>query len=146
MSYPLDQITALAKANGELVLKFADIARTGAEDYAQIGSKAATLFVDQLKELKPGTAPSFRSEAVTSLLSEAEKSREVSVGKLKTAIDEWQSSWKDLLSQATNQQQLTDTIHTWFQPLAKQVSVAEPEKAKVPAAPAPASAKAFAAA
>src|SRR3546814_18538612 len=62
MSYPLDQITALAKANGELVLKFAEIARSGGEEYAQIGSKAATLFVDQFKELKPGTVPSFKSE------------------------------------------------------------------------------------
>lgn len=134
MSYPLDQITALAKANGELVLKFAEIARSGGEEYAQIGSKAATLFVDQLKELKPGTVPSFRSDAVTSLFAEAEKSREASVGKLKAAIDEWQGSWKDLFSQATSQQELTGTIQAWFQPLLKK-SAAEPEKAKVPAAP-----------
>src|SRR3546814_13424009 len=82
MSYPLDQITALAKANGELVLKFAEIARSGGEEYAQIGSKAATLFVDQFKELKPGTVPSFKSEAVTSLFGEVEKrSEERRVGK-----------------------------------------------------------------
>ncbi|MCF8710106.1 hypothetical protein [Rhizorhapis sp. SPR117] len=143
MSYPLDQITALAKANGELVLKFAEIARTGGEDYAQIGSKAATLFADQLKELKPGTVPSFKSEAVTSLFGEVEKSREASVGKIKAAVDEWQDSWKDLLSQATNQQELTDTIQTWFQPLLK-TPAAEPEKAKERAAPAPAPAKASA--
>lgn len=141
MSYPLDQITALAKANGELVLKFAEIARSGGEQYARIGSKAATLFVDRLKALKPGTVPSFRSDAVTSLFGEVEKSREASVGKLKAAIDEWQGSWKDLLSQATSKQELTGTIQAWFQPLAKQVSVAEPEKAKVPA-PAKASATA----
>jgi hypothetical protein len=141
MSTPLDQITALAKANGELVLKFAAIAQSGGEEYARIGSKAAALFIDQLKELKPGTVPSFRSEAATSLFSEVEKSREASVGKLKVAIDEWQGSWKDLLSQATNPQELTDTVRAWFQPLARQASVTEPEKAKVPAGPAPAPAK-----
>src|SRR3546814_11321342 len=43
-------------------------------------------------------------------------------------------SWKDLFSQATSQQELTGTIQAWFQPLLKK-SAAEPEKAKVPAAP-----------
>jgi len=143
MSYPLDQITTLAKANGELFLRFAEIARSGGEEYAQIGSKAATLFVDQLKELKPGTVPSFRSDAVTSLLGEVEKSREASVSNIKAAVDDWQGSWKDLLSQVAGQQELTNTFQTWFQPLTRQVSVAEPE-AKAPAAPAPAPAKASA--
>lgn len=146
MSYPLDQITALAKTNGELVLKFVEIARSGGEEYAQIGSKAATLFVDQLKELKPGTVPSFKSEAVTSLFGEVEKSREASVSKIKAAVDEWQGSWKDLLSQTTNQQELSNAFRTWFQPLTKQVSAAEPEKAKAPAAPVPAPAPAKASA
>ncbi|MAM37715.1 hypothetical protein ACGGKE_18235 (plasmid) [Sphingobium naphthae] len=144
MSYPLDQITALARANGDLVLKFAEIARTDGENYAQIGSKAVTLFVDQLKEFKPGTVPAFRSEAVTSLLNEVEKSREASVGKLKAAIGEWQVSWKDLLSQATDQQELTDSVQAWFQLVTKPASVAEPEQAQVPAAPVPAPAKASA--
>lgn len=57
----------------QAALKFAEIARSGGEDYAQIGSKAATLFVDQFKELKPGTVPSFRSDAVTSLLGEVKE-------------------------------------------------------------------------
>jgi len=134
MSYPLDQITALAKANGELLLKFAEIVRTGSEDYVQIGSKAATVFVDQLKELKPGTVPSFRSDAATRLLSDIEKSREASVGKIKAAVDEWQGCCKDALSQAAGPQDLTDTIKAWFQPLLN-TPPAEPEKAKVPAAP-----------
>ncbi|AHE53559.1 MULTISPECIES: hypothetical protein [Sphingomonadaceae] len=140
MTYPLDQITALARANGELVLKFAEIARTGGEDYAQIGSKATTLFVDQLKELKPGTVPAFRSDGFTSLLGEMEKSREASMSKIKAAVEAWQGSWKDLLSQATGPQELTDSFRTWFQPSAP---VAKPEKANVPP-PAPAPAKASA--
>ncbi len=137
MSYPLDQITALAKANGALVLKFAEIARTGAADYAQIGSKAAALLVDQLKELKPGTVPGFKSDAATSLFSEVEKSREATANKIKAAVDEWQGCCKDVLSQATNQQELTETVQTWFQPLL-QTPASEPEKVK--AAPAPAKA------
>ncbi|MBO9378748.1 hypothetical protein GG804_18420 [Sphingomonas histidinilytica] len=132
MSYPLDQITALARANGELALKFAEIARAGGEECAQIGSKAAALFVDQLKELKPGTVPSLKSEAVTSMFNEAEKSREMAATKFKAAIDEWQGSWKDLLSQATNQQQLTDTLQAWFRPLAK-TAATEPAKPSEPA-------------
>lgn len=56
------------------------------------------------------------------------------MSKIKAAVDEWQGSWKDLLSQTTNQRELTGTIQAWFQPLLKK-SAAEPEKAKVPAAP-----------
>lgn len=141
MSYPLDQFTALAKANGDLVLRFADIARASGEECAQIGRKAATLFVDQLKELKPGKVPSVTSDAVTSLFSEAEKSREAAASKVKAAIDEWQGSWKDLLSQSTSQQQLTDTMQVWFRPLAgtwapgaAKPGEASPAPAKVPQA------------
>lgn len=137
MTYPFDQITSLGKANGQLVVALAGIARDNAETYAQISGKAATAMFEQFKGLKPGAPPSFSSEPVTGLFGEIEKSREASVAKTKAAFDEWQGCCKDVLSQvAGGQQDLAQSVQTWFQPLFKPFAT-EPEKAANVPAPAP---------
>lgn len=131
MSYPVDQFTALAKANGQFLLKLTEIARVSGENYAQLGGKAVATYFDQLKELKPGSVPSFASEGVTGLFSDVEKSREASLGEIKSAFDEWQGCCKEVLSQAANPQELTGAVQAWFQPLLT-ISASGPEKVKAP--------------
>ncbi|WP_336965764.1 hypothetical protein [Sphingobium aquiterrae] len=125
MGSPIEQIVAMTKANGRLAAKLAEIARSGGQDCAQIGSKAAATFVDQWKAIKPGTVASFRSDDVMRLFGEIEQSREVSLDRVKAAFDEWQGSWKDLLSQVGDQQ-------PWFLSQDKAPAAAAPEKAKAP--------------
>jgi hypothetical protein len=132
MSYPVEQILALTRVIGQFALKLAEIARTAGQDYAQTGAKATAAFVEQFKELKPGTVPAFNGEGISGLFGDLEKSREESLAKAKAAFDEWQGSYKDLLSQGTGQKELTDAVQSWFQPLLKTFA-AEPEKAKAPA-------------
>lgn len=129
MSYPIDQILALAKANGQFAIRLTEIARETGEDYAQLGTRATASFFEQFKELKPGTFPAFTSEGASNLVGDIEKSREEWLAKAKAAFDEWQGSYKDLLSKGAGQQELTQTVKAWFQPLLK-VITPEPEPAK----------------
>lgn len=129
MTYPFDQITTLAKANGQLALALAHIARDSTENYAQIGGKAATAIFDQIKALKPGTAPNFSSEPLSGLLGEFEKDREASLAKVRAAFEEWQGVCREALSQAaTGQQELIDNARTWF---SQQAATAPAEPGKV---------------
>lgn len=131
MSYPVDQIVALAKANGQFVLKLAEIARMGGEEYMRIGSKVAAGLVDDLKDIRPGTVPAFQSGNVTGLIGEIDKSRDEAVARMKSAFVEWEGACKDALSQVTDQQKLMDAAQVWFQPLLKMPSTG-PDKAKAP--------------
>ncbi|WP_404477680.1 hypothetical protein [Novosphingobium sp. BL-52-GroH] len=131
MSYPVDQYTALAKANGQFLLKLTEIARVSGENYAQLGGKAVATYLDQLKELKPGSVPSLASGGVTGLFSEVEKSREASLGKIKAAFDEWQGCCQGVLSQVASPQELTGAVQAWFQPLLT-MSASGLEKVKAP--------------
>lgn len=137
MTSPFEQIASLGKANGQLAVTLASIARDNAETYAKISGQAATAIFDQFKELKPGVVPSFSSEPITGLFGEIEKSREASVAKTKAAFEEWQGCCKDVLSEAAGgQQDLTQSVQSWFQPLFKPIATEQEKAAKVPA-PAP---------
>lgn len=129
MTYPFDQFSALGKAHGQFVSALAQIARENGEHYAQISGKAAASLFEQLKDLKPGAVPKFDSEPVTSLFGEIEKSREVSLEKIKSAYDDWQGACQGVFSEAvTGQQQLTGQAQAWLQPLINP-GVADAEKA-----------------
>jgi hypothetical protein len=117
MTYPLDQIVALAEANGRFFFKLTNIAQSAGEDYARIGNKAATAIVDQFKQMKPGTVPIFKSDDANILVGEAEQSREASLAKLNAAFDEWRGCCKDALSQTVDQDEMTRAVQRWFQPL-----------------------------
>ncbi len=116
MTYPVDQIVNLLKANGQLALKLAEIARTSGEEYLQIGSKAANGFAGQIQDIKPGQFPGFKSEAGTAILSDLEKSREETLLKVKTAVEDWQSTWKDVVSDTSAPKELTDKFQGLLQP------------------------------
>lgn len=136
MTYPIDQIVALTKANGQLALKLADIARTAGEDYAQIGGKAVAAFADQCKALKPMTAPAFGGEAVSGLFGEMEKSREASLARTKAAFDEWQDRCRHVFADADAPRELANGVQRWFQPflMAETASAKAPPRAPAKAA------------
>ncbi len=141
MTYPFDQISTLAKANGQLALALAQIARDSTETYAQIGGKAATAVFDQIKALKPGTAPAFSSEPLTGLLGAFEKDREASLAKVRAAFDEWQGVYREAVSQAAaGQQEFVDSARALF---AQQTttSTAQPDKTAKKSSAEPTSAK-----
>ncbi|MFW2828386.1 hypothetical protein [Sphingomonas sp. ID0503] len=116
MTYPIDQIVALAKANGQLALKFAEIARTAGEQYLQVGSKATAALADQVKDAKPGAVPSFNSEEATNLLAEIEKNRQAALTEARTALTQWQDSYRTLFADASSQQELMNSARALFEP------------------------------
>lgn len=116
MTYPIDQIIALARANGELALKLAEIARSAGEQYLQIGSKATAAVADQVKDVKPGAVPTFNSEEARNLFAEIEKNRQAALTEARSALTEWQGSYTALFTDASNQQELFNSARALFEP------------------------------
>ncbi|EPR10990.1 hypothetical protein M527_04565 [Sphingobium indicum IP26] len=136
MTYPFDQISALGKANGQLVVALAQIARESGQSYVEIGGKATTAVFDQFKELKPGTVPNLKSEPVMAFLGEIKSRWEESAAQIKLAFEEWQEGCRDLLSQAADgQQAFVQSLAVMFQPSAQ--TPTEPDKASTDSAPVP---------
>jgi len=126
MTFPVDRIVDLLQANAQLVLKLAEIARTSGEEYLQISGKAASGFLGQVQEIKPGQFPGFKSEAGASIMSELEKSRGDTLSRVKTAVEDWQSNWKDVISDTSTVKELTDKFQSLFQPWSGLFSTATP--------------------
>ncbi len=101
MTYPVDQLTALAKANLNLALKLADVARAGGQESLQLGSKAVGGFAEEARSamtVANGTAQGGDKSAAdknAALLSEFEKVREQMIAQTKAAFGEWQQAWSD---------------------------------------------------
>lgn len=142
MTYPLDQIILLAKANGQLMLKLADISRTSSQQYAQIGTKAASQVADRLKALQPGQVPAFATEGAEHILGDIQKVREETLGKVQGVFEEWQGSWSQLLS-SDGPRELADSMQGFFKPFltagvatapASQASARPAAAARAPAA------------
>lgn len=135
MTYPVDQIITLSKANGQLLLKFAEIARSLGEDYAGIGEQGLTAAIDQVKTIEPGKLPSFSPVPATTLLSALEKSREAAAGKAKAAFEEWQAVWKEAFAAEGPQEAVAafqKLIAPWIKEAEKSARAA-PEAAPSPA-------------
>jgi hypothetical protein len=130
MTYPFDQIAALGKANGQLVVALVNIGRENSETYARIGGKTTSALVDQFKDWKLGTVPDFKSEPLTICYSEFQSCGEDAVSRIKSAFDEWQECSRDALTQAAEGQQgFVQTWASWIRP-AGQASPVEPVATK----------------
>ncbi|WP_454887464.1 hypothetical protein [Sphingomonas oryzagri] len=95
MAYPFDQLSALAKANLDLSLRLADIARKGGEENA----RAATAAVTALGEAaRPATSPENKAAALSEkgadLFRKAEKTREDMVAETRAAFETWYDAWR----------------------------------------------------
>lgn len=137
MTYPVDQIVSLVKANGQLALNLANIARASGEECLQISGKVASDFAGEFKDFKPGQYPVLKGEAGTALFSNLEKNREETLAKVQAAFEEWQSTWKDVVSDTTGSEELAgkfqDLLQPWSGMFSKAAETATPpEKPKAP--------------
>ena len=117
MTYPFDQIGALGKANAQFAAELAQILREGGERYLQASGAARAAVFDQFREVKPGTVPAFKADALTAFFGEIEECRKDSTAKLQSAFDAWQGYCKDALSKAVDgQQNFAGSLTGWLQP------------------------------
>ncbi|WP_278393002.1 hypothetical protein [Sphingobium yanoikuyae] len=111
MSYPFDQFAAIAGANRQLFMKLLDIARTANERQAQIGSKVAAGFAEQIKEPKAAvTAPLSQ---VGDTFKQLEQSRQTVLAEAKSAFEEWRTETGKLISPETGQEQMALALQNW---------------------------------
>ena len=113
MTYPVDQLLLLMKANGHFMLKLADITRSSGQECAQIGTKVAFGFADRFKALQPGKVSAFDTEGPQNILSDMQKVREKTLGQVQDVFEEWQGAWSQLLS-ADGQKQFAEDVQGFF--------------------------------
>lgn len=133
MSYPVDQIIALTKANGQFLLKLAEITRSVGADYAGIGRQGFASAVDQIKAFEPGKVPSLSGTPTATILAEIEKSRDAAAEKAKAAFEEWQGVWQDALS-GTGPQEASDAFQKLIAPWFWNAATAKPVEPARPTA------------
>lgn len=143
MTFPIDQFMSLARANGQLALKLAEIARTAGEDYLRLGSKTMSGLVDQTGTAASGMVSPANSEAGATILAELEQSREAAVAKSKAAFEDWQAACKDVWASAADTKGATEIFERFTQPWLKVLETARtaaptPATAEVPATASPA--------
>lgn len=117
MSYPVDQIVTLTKANGQLLSRLAEIAKAVGEDYAGIGKQELAGAVDRFKAIEPGKLPTFFGGSSAELFAEIQKTQEAAAGKVKAAFEEWQAIWKDTITNAGSENVIGSfqkLITPWF--------------------------------
>lgn len=135
MTYPVDQFLGLIQANGQLVLKLSEISRASGSECAELGGKAATEFLERVREMKPGTIPDFRESEATALLKDIEKRREDTITQVKAAFDEWQDAWKKAVTEmGGGQEQLAGTLQDMLQPWLNASGAAKPARPKTASA------------
>ena len=103
MTYPVDQLVALAKANGHLALRLADIMRTTGEEFLSTSNKARSSALDHLKDSKLGAFPVLNGDSTSSAWREMEKSREEALAQTRAAFSEWQDKYRELLVRRQHQ-------------------------------------------
>ena len=110
MTYPIDQLTGLAQANSQFLLKLADIMRKNGESCAQLGTKAASEITDHFKKATPGKTPELKSDLAKGVLQEMEAMRDATLEKTKAAFEEWQQNWGQVWGELSDQKQFSDTF------------------------------------
>ena len=128
MSYPFDQLTALANANQKLALKCADIARAAGQRQSSIVAKAFFTASEQAGEDKPAAMTFPVLPGYSHALAEAEECRQASVNDTKAAFEEWRASVGGLFSPEEAQKQFAGVWQAWSKAfVAPVVSAAAPE-------------------
>lgn len=94
MSYPIDQLTALAKANLNLSVRLAEIARRSGQDSFQAATEATNAFGETARsETDPAKRVEALSEKGSGLFGQAGKIREQMFIDTRQAFQEWQDAW-----------------------------------------------------
>ena len=99
MTYPLDKLAALTKANLDLSLRLAEIARQSGTDSLQAAIRAASGFGDTpWFDMDAAKKTGAMSEKSKNLFGEADQIRERMVADTTAAFEKWQGAWKSALT------------------------------------------------
>ena len=112
MSYPFDQIIALAGANRELAITYTRILSSSGERQAAIATRAFGLLAGQGED-KGATTLTPNFVGLTEIWRELEESRKTSLEDGKAAFEAWRKACGDGFSPDQAQQQLRSTVETW---------------------------------
>lgn len=94
MTYPFDQLSALAKANFDLSLSLANIARQGSQGSLRAVATLATTFGEAMRpETSPEKKAAALSERNAGLFRDAEKIRQQLVADTQAAFETWREAW-----------------------------------------------------
>jgi hypothetical protein len=100
MSYPIDQLTALTKANFDLALRLGGIARIGGQEMVQAGSKMTNGFAEDARAAllqatgKGGGTAAEAPGKVAAVLADQEQVRAHVLADTRTAVEDWQRAWQ----------------------------------------------------
>ena len=101
MTYPFEQMLALAQANGRLFVRLTEISRAGWERELQIGRGFMVPIGDQSRDTPSGQAPDASREAVAGLVQDLAEVRTVALAGMKDAALEWQKACAEVLASCT---------------------------------------------
>lgn len=114
MTYPFEQLTALASANQKLALSFVDTARAAGQRQAEAVSRSLSGVSDQGAQ-KAGlvTLPLFTG--FPGFAAETEQNRQAALADSQRAVDVWRESVAGLFSPEDAQAQLSTAVAIWSQ-------------------------------
>lgn len=110
MTLPVDRILSMVKANGDLAIKFGEIARSGGADYLRLATAngpAANLQRNDKGETSAG--PVVPDPAG---MAEWQRIRTAGARRTSTALAEWRSAWFDILSARTTASDMGSFLRT----------------------------------
>jgi hypothetical protein len=117
MAYPFDQLSALAKANFDLSLELAEIARRGNQDGLRAATEVATALGESARsETDPAKRFAALSEKGSSLSREAGKIRARIFADTRAAFEKWQDAWRAVIAvpdEANAAEAFTSLLRLW---------------------------------
>lgn len=144
MSYPFDQMTAIAGANQKLAMALVDLLRASGERQAAIvqhAFAAHTPSAETAAETQAFTVP-FTTPAlpdVSALLKEVEEDRKAALTDAHAAFEDWRANVGGAMTVDTGQQQWANAVQAWSQLFV--APLGGPAWATTPGKAAPAAAK-----
>lgn len=128
MTYPVDQIAQIVKANGDLALGLADISRSSGEAWIEAGRKAAAAFTDRLRTAT-SEPKAFVVPDGSDFANELKTINEQTLEKTQTALKAWQKVWGDAWKVVADQKTFTGIIPELVKPWIASAAPASTRKA-----------------
>lgn len=131
MTNPFEQFAALATANQNLFLKFAEISQAAMQRQAEIAARGFSAHPEQGTEQKPAAFANLGG--FSTLFQDVEQNRQTSLAATQEAVAQWQTSVGQLFRTVDAQRQFADVIQAWAKPLTAAADVETVSKADAPA-------------
>lgn len=113
MTYPIDQLTALASANQKLAIRFANIAREAGQRQAQIAIHAVSAAMARDGDSSAQAPTLLHPAGFSRICEEAEQARQASVAETRAAVEEWWAGAGSLFSPEAAQRQVAGAYEAW---------------------------------